>query len=545
MPEASAPPPVARRKPAVGERLVANTAANFAGQALLLGLSFFATPYLVHRFGASRYGVLVLSLSLVSLLSLFELGFNSGLVKFLAASLARERRADAESYLRTGLTLYLVLGAPVAAAAALGARWAVGAFFHLPAALSGEAAAGIELASVAFLIRFVAGAFSAVPIAAERFGLVNAVFVGSEAARISGSVLVVALRPEPSELVRSVLLVNVATNLLFFVASVWTARRLLAGVRLWPWVSRRHLADLVHFSKFAAPSQIASRVGNGLDSALLAHFLPVAFVAFYVVPSALCFKIWTLVGNVTSVVFPATSSLDAASGPARVRELYLRASKFVFALAVLPALALLLLGRQVLGLWIGPEFAHQGAEALAFLSAGVLVNCLMHVPAALANGMGRPSLPAGFNTAETILKFGLFFVLVPRLGVAGAGAAYLVTQILLAPWFLRAASRMVGVGWRELFVRAFRPAIVPAAGAAAALALWRPDVASFTELIFALASAGAVYALLGSFLILDSRERAACFALARRGGLGRRSLLVAGGPLAVGAVRPESSSGER
>ena len=545
MPDASSSStaPRSRREPGAGERLARNAAANFAGQAILLGLSFFATPYLVHHFGARRYGVLALSLGLVSLLSLFELGFNSGLVKFLAASLARERRADAESYLRTGVALYLALGASVAVAAAWGARWAVHAFFHLPGELSGEAAAGIELGCVAFLARFSAGAFSAVPIAAERFGVVNAVFVSTEAARISASVLAVALHPRPSALVSSVLLVNVATNVLFFIASLWAARRILPGVRLWPSVSRRHLADLILFSKFAAPSQIASRAGNGLDSALLAHLLPVEFVAFYVVPSALCFKIWTLVGNVTSVVFPAASALDASAGPARVRELYLRANKFVLALAALPALALLLLGRQVLALWIGPEFARQGSTALALLSAGVLVNCLMHVPDALANGLGRPSLSAGFNIAETTLKFGLFFLLVPRMGVAGASAAYLAAQVLLVPWYVRAAGRMTGTGWRELFSRAYRPAIIPAAAASLVLAAWRTRIGSFTDLVFALASAGAVYALFGVYFILDSRERLVCFMLARRAGLARRGGLPARGAISLESVTSETTSG--
>ncbi|MDE3136590.1 MAG: hypothetical protein KGL59_08445, partial [Acidobacteriota bacterium] len=112
-------PPV--RGGRIGERLVANTVANFFGQAVLLALSFFATPYLVGHFGASRYGVLVLVLSLVNLLSLFEMGFHTGLVKHLAVSIAQNRRQEAESYLRTGLSLYLFIGACVALAVSVGA----------------------------------------------------------------------------------------------------------------------------------------------------------------------------------------------------------------------------------------------------------------------------------------------------------------------------------------------------------------------------------------------------------------------------------------
>ncbi len=518
--------PSARRE-RFGERLVANAAANFFGQSLLLALSFFATPYLIAHFGASRYGVLVLVLSMVNLLALFEMGFNTGLVKHLAASVAQGRPREAECYLRTGLSLYLAIGAVVAASVSLGAAWAATRFFHVPAWLAGEAIAGFELASIAFLVRFVGGVYSAVPIAAQRFDVVNALFVGAEFVRIGGSVLVVYL----GWLVRAVLAVNIFSNLLFLAGSMVAARRLLPGLRLGPRISRRHLSDLLHFSKFSAVSQLASRIGNGLDGVLIAHLLPVAYVAFYVVPSALCFKIWALVGNVTSVTFPAASALSAASEPARLRELYLRGSKMVFALAGLPALALAFTSRHVLGEWINAEFARQGALALEFLSCGVLVNCLMHVPDTLANGLGRPAIPAAFNVAETFVKFGLFFALIPRFGVAGAAAAHLAAQILLAPWFIATTNRLVDVGWREWFARVARPALVPLAGALLALALPAAHIASLVSLVAVLASAATIYALLGLFFILDGRERAACFAFVARGGAG------------FWAARPQLTSG--
>jgi O-antigen/teichoic acid export membrane protein len=526
--KAGVPAPAAPARAAqIGNRLVANAAVNCFGQALLLALSFLATPFLIAHFGASRYGVLVLVLSLVNLLALFEMGFNTALVKHLAASIGQGRAEEAESYLSTGLALYLAIGAAVAIGVSLGAGWAATRFFHVPAWLAGEAVAGFELASVAFLLRFVGGVYNAVPIAAQRFDVVNGLFVGAEVVRIGGSVLVVYL----GWLVRAVLAVNIFSNLLFLAGSMVAARRLLPGLRLWPRISRQRLLELLHFSKFSAVSQLASRIGNGLDGVVIAHLLPVAYVAFYVVPSALCFKIWALVGNVTSVTFPAASALSAASEPARLRELYLRGSKMVFALAGLPALALAVTSHRVLGEWINAEFARQGALALELLSCGVLVNCLMHVPDTLANGLGRPAIPAGFNVAETIVKFGLFFALIPRFGVAGAAAAYLAAQIVLAPWFVGTANRLVRVGWREWFDRVSRPVVVPLAGGLLSLALWRPHIRSLVSLVAALVSAAAIYALLGLFFILDGRERAACFALVERGGISEW------------AARPQPTSG--
>ncbi len=513
----------------IGHRLVANTAVNFAGQATLLALAFFATPYLVRHFGPSRYGVLMLVLGFVNVLALFQLGFNSGLVKYLSATLAANDTTETERYLCTGLTLYLVIGIGVALVLGLAASWAVTHFFQVPANLRREAVAGLCLAAIAFALRFVAEVFSAVPIAGQRFDIVNRIFVGSEVMRIAGSVAVVYL----GFLIRAVMAVVILSSLLFLAGNVLATMALIPGLRLRPSVSRRHVLDLLHFSKFAAVSQVASRVGNGLDGLVIAHLMPVAFVAFYVVPSTLCFKIWALVGNVTSVTFPAASSPAIASDPERLRQLYLRSSKMVLALAGLPALALCLLSRPILADWINPAFAREGATTLELLSLAVLLNCLMHVPDCIANGLGRPRVPAGFNVAETILKFSLFFVLIPPFGVAGAAAGYLVTQILLAPGFVATASRMVGVSWRELLRRAYGPALWPLGGAVFVLALWRQPAQSVGDLILALACAGAVFLSLAPFFLLDKTERTVCFSLAGRAGLG------------LWTARPEPTSGGR
>jgi len=521
------------RRPPVGQtlghRLVANTAANFLGQAILLALAFFATPYLVHHFGASRYGVLMLVLGFVNLLALFQLGFNSGLVKYLSATLASNDAAETEHYLCTGLALYLVIGAAAALALSLAAGWSVTHFFQVRDAFRHEAVAGLDLAAIAFALRFVAEVFAAVPAAAQRFDIVNKIFVGSEIVRIAGSVAVVYL----GFLVRAVLTVVILSSLLFLAGNVLATIALVPGARLRPAISGRHLRNLVNFSKFAAVSQFASRVGNGLDSVIIAHLMPVAFVAFYVVPSTLCFKIWALVGNVTSVTFPAASSPAIGNDSARLRELYLRSSKMVFALAGLPALVLCFLGRPVLAHWINAAFAREGATTLELLSLAVLVNCLMHIPDCISNGLGRPWVPAGFNVAETVLKFTLFFVLIPPFGVAGAAGSYLFTQVLLAPWFVGTANRMVGVPWRELFLRAYGPALWPLGGTALVLAFWRQHTQSIGGLVLALVCAGATFLCLALFFVLDRKERTVCFALIGRPGLG------------LWAAGPETTSGGR
>jgi O-antigen/teichoic acid export membrane protein len=491
----------------VGRTLARNALANFAGQAVLMSLGLLATPYLVHRFGSARYGVLMLLLTFVNALSMFQLGFNAALIKYAAEVYAQGRHEEIQNYFGTALSLFLVVGTTTAVALGALARWFVVAIFHVPSDVQQAAILGFYLASGAFLLRFIGDAFSAVPIAAQRFDIVNCIFVSSEVIRISGSVLAVYL----GLLLKAVVTVNLLTNLLFLVANMVGARWLVPTLSVQPRFSREHFRKLFEFSKFVAISQFASRISNNLDGVIVAYFLPVAYVAFYAVPQGVCLKIWTFVANITSVVFPAASALSI-SEESKLKELYLRGSKMVAAVAALPALALCLLSREVLLQWIGPQFAEQGALALKLLSCAFLINCLMHIPDAVAQAVGRPRISARVHALETLLRVTLLLVFVPRLGITGAALGYLIAQILLTPWYVNITNRLIGVRWTELLLNAYAPILVPLTAGCLVFFALRSRICSLSSLGLIGGAGLGVYALLGAFSVLDGKERRACLA---------------------------------
>jgi len=451
----------------------------------------------------------MLLLTFVNMLNVLQMGFNTGLVKYLAGILGQANSEEAEQYVGTSLAIYLSIATPVAIALASFTGWLVPAFFHVPDELRRDIILCFYLAAAAFLLRFVAEVFYAVPIAAQRFDIVNGLFVGCELVRILASVLAVYL----GYLVKTVIAVNLCVNLLFLVGSLLSSKYLIPGLRVRPRFSYPHFWRLFHFSKFTAIASFASRIGNNVDVLIVGYFLPVANVSFYSIPAALCSKIWALVGNVTTVSFPAASALSAASPEGKLGELYLRGTKMVTALAAFPAVALCLLSHEILRHWIGIEFASQSSLTLKLMSCAFLINCLMHMPDSLSSGVGHPWIPAKFNVLETTLKFGSFLVLVPHFGIAGAAAGYLGTQVVLTPWFVNAANRVVGVSWRSLLLKSYCPILTPLSLISLFLLSMRPYVTSLHWLILVLFSASAAYMLLGTFLILDSKERTACLAL--------------------------------
>ena len=517
----------------LAERLVRNTLFNFGGQAVLALLVLLATPYVVRGVGAERYGVLMLVSSFVSLLTLVQLGMNGGLVRYLAPIIRSDRRAEINGYVGSALAMFLALGAAAAALLALSGRWLVTEVFTVEPSLVGTAGLCIDLMAAAFFLRLVGDVYFAVPAAAQRFDLVNGLFVGGEAVRIAGSVLAIRAGWGIEGVCVAILFANAA----YLVAGMAVARRLVPGIALGPSLAREPLLRLFHFSKYLSVSTICGRAAYTADKVMLGAMLPVQFVAYYDVPYGLAQKLWAVVYNVTSVVFPTVSELSHADARAELRALYLRSSRMVAFLILLPAAFLALFSREVLLHWIGPDFAREGAVVLTVVSVGFLLNCLAHVPATFAQAGGRPDVAMRFSVLNAAGTLALLALLVPRFGVVGAAAALAVTQAVLTPWFIVTANRQAGVRGAELLRSAFAPVAIAGALAVAAWLALHGLVTSLASLLAVGAAGAAVYLAVSAAIVLERDERAAGRALA--GSLFERVLGPARAPATPAIARGE------
>ena len=497
---------------ALGSALVRNTASNFVGHFALMGLSFLAIPYLLQQLGSTRYGVLMLLLSFVNAFNLFQFGLNLSLVRYLAGSFEQGHTEDIPHYVGTALSLFLGAGLAAFAILAALADWLVVGFFQVPADLQSDAACSLYLAAAALLIRFVAESFAAVPVAAQRFHTVNLLYVGTECARMLGSVVAVHFGFR----LKGVLAVTLLVNLLFLVGNMVAAKRLAPGLRLRPKFSAAHFWRVYPLAKFLGIAKLSSRISTSADAAILAYFLPVAHITFYTVPQSLCQKIGALIANIISASFPALGALAAAGSHDKLQELYLRSSKLVAVAASFPALVFCVLGGKLLLHWVGPELAEHGTLTLGLLSAGFLVNGLMHPADAVTQAIGHPEISAKVNVMHMLIYLGLCLILVPWLGTAGAATGFLATQLILAPWLLHTANRLLQVGWRDLLWNSYGPVLAPLGMGCMVMILFWPRTSSLLALATVCVAAMAVYLMVGAFFILDDTERAACFRFLKR-----------------------------
>jgi O-antigen/teichoic acid export membrane protein len=127
----------------------------------------------------------------------------------------------------------------------------------------------------------------------------------------------------------------------------------------------------------------------------------------------------------------ATSLLVEGADPASHRAALMRATVWQSWRLLVPAVALLcLLASPLLSLF-GPEYEAEGTTLLRLLALACLPNVLVSTGVAKARLYERPWTVALIHAATALLGLGLSALLLPVMGIDGAGVAWLVAQSLV------------------------------------------------------------------------------------------------------------------
>ena len=513
---AAAQTTIDRERPRQGDnaesRLVQNTISNVLSQIIISALTFFSTPYITRRLGASQYGAFSLLMTYLFAFSLLNLGINTSLVKYLAELLPQNRLKDVQNYFSTSLTVLVGFGMLIGVAVFILAGPIVQHSFKGPSSLAPSTILALRLASTAFILQFLAQVLSSIPTATQRFEILNLVRAGSEALRIIVTVVLLSLGFGLPSLMVVVLFASMCACLAYALAS----KRLMPALSLVPGFSVPHLHSLVKHSKYVLLVNASNQLVSTADNFLIAIFLPIANVAYYGIAYNLAQRLWIIVANIVSAVFPAASAFAGADKRGQVRELYLRGMKIAAAVGCFPALSLCLFSRPFLLFWLGPDYANEGSLVLVLLTLGFLINSFTHVPYQVLQSTHHADTAAKGAVIYSVVNLVLFVLLIPPFGIQGAAVAFLMAQIFFVPWFVQKSNHLLGVRWRSVIVISYARVLLAACLACSVCWLCRPWIHSLLSLASVIVGGFIFYLLAVAILVLDGKELAACRWLLRK-----------------------------
>lgn len=474
-----------------------NTVWNFGGLGLPAVVALVAVPFLIRGLGTERFAVLALAWGVIGYFSVFDLGLAASVTRAISR-IAGRKDARVAGYAWTGVIAAGLLGAVGGALLLAATPWVVRDALTIPPHLEREAIAAMRLLALSLPLVTSTAVLRGVLEAHQWFGIVNAIRLPMGLVTFVGPLLVLPFSTD----LAVVMLVLVFGRACGWMAHLAACLHRLPALRRRPALRLRLALRLLWYGGWVTVSALASSAMTYLDRFVIAAMLPVAAVAYYVTPYDAMLRFAMIPGALCAGAFPALAE--------RFRRPDLEASALfewsgrVMMLALFPAMVLVVaFAPEALTLWVGAEFAREGAVVLQWLGVGVFVFGVAMVGAAAMGAAGRPDISAKLNVAEVPFYLAALFLFTQQWGIAGAALAWTLRLCVDAGALLWLLGRTVPVA---------APACKRLAGALGLLAALlagglvpeelgaRAGVAAASLVVFA--------AVAGRYLLLPEERRA-------------------------------------
>ncbi len=207
------------------------------------------------------------------------------------------------------------------------------------------------------------------------------------------------------------------------------------------------------------------------DILLVGVVLGPAAAAIYGVAYKVADQLVQLIWKIPDSLFPIIAELDIRQSSDRLARVHRLSGKVAMAAAFLGAVLLAAYGHGGVHLWVGPDNTPPSIVFLAFAGM-VVLQVLVHTSLIISYGTNRMSSIAGVALLEGAGKIAVALWLLPRVGIAGAALATILAQMSLTAWYVPyKACRDTGDSLWHYLSAVLTPALpaVMVAGAAGAL----------------------------------------------------------------------------
>ena len=419
--------------------LIRNTLWNFLSQGWFLILAFVTTPYIVRKLGTDAYGVLSIVMVVIGYFAFLDLGLGLAVIKYVSEYYAKKDYDTIRKIISTALVVYFLMGLIGAMIIASLTGLLVTKLLKIPSNLINISYFVFYISALCFLINMPLSVFGSLPKALQRFDIANKIKICFGTLQLLLTVFLLYL----GYFLKQIVIMNLLVSVLSIFIYVIVFKRLLPQVRFKPTFDKNIFIKLFKFGGAVAVGRITVPIAVQLGRFLIGVFHPISLVTYFAVPYMLASKIWVIPNSIVSVIFPATSELSSQNQTNVLNELHLRSTKYIMIIVVPIATLLIVFARQILNLWMGPDFAIQSVFCLRILTLATLISSFAWTSVTAAQGAGRPDIPAKVQVLQAIINVILCFLLIPRWGINGVALAYLIHHIVGIPIIIGLTNKQV------------------------------------------------------------------------------------------------------
>lgn len=348
----------------VKKRLLSSSVFRAIEAVWAAAIVLIVTPLLINALGTDSYGLWLLLLSGIGLLTFFELGFASAVQRRMAQAIEHHNILKLNQLYSSALCLFSLLS--VLAIAALTVLILFPALLGIGQIHQQLATTALCLFIVKVLLDFLANAIHGIFSGHLRFDLDSTISI---VAMTTKAVLMVLLVKQYGVL--GLVLITLVTDVIAQLAKFILAYRIQPGLTLLRPVNfRQDCADLFGYARHVIFLDLAKLVQDKSVLILISQLLGLVAISIYAIADRLLRQATMLVQTVTMVLQPyLIRRMEQGQLSELLMQKTMQLQVWFTAMVLLPVM---FCGPAFIMLWVGPDFALSQSLLLILLLAALL-----------------------------------------------------------------------------------------------------------------------------------------------------------------------------
>jgi O-antigen/teichoic acid export membrane protein len=421
-----------------------NAVYNAVGFIFPVAVNLITTPYIVHKLNTDIYGIYVLAISLMGMLSFLDLGFGQGIIKFVSHYEAKNDFKKINEVVNTSLLINIAMGLLGGLIIFLLSDFLSKKVFKLKPEQIELAINSFKIVSVGFVLNLISSTFSNIPKALLRYDISvkvqNIVWFLS----VISSVIVLYLGYGLVEM----LIFYVIFQSLGLISYFWFSKKLIHNLKLSLKFNKDVFKEIFGFSIFTAINSITGNIVFRLDKMIIAYFLGPSAVTYYQIPFTISQMANGFTSSILQHLFPAVSFLNSAGEKDKLKQVYIKSTKIVIAFSLIIFSGLVLFGKPFLKIWIGEEISEIAYPLLVIISLVYFFISISNVGFYYYNGLGFSKINMISSFVGAIAYVVSAIILIPAFNIKGAALSF-VFILLPYPVYIYILNRVLGFSQAE------------------------------------------------------------------------------------------------
>lgn len=472
-------------------QLKAGAALNYVSIGLHTLISLLYTPYMLRMLGQSEYGLYALVGSVISYLTVLDLGFGNAIVRYTAKYKAEGKTEEQYRLFGMFFSLYFVIGI-IAFIAGLGLYFNVENLF-------GDTMTAYELGRAKILmlimifnlaISFPFSIYGSILTAYEDFvfrkvfGIITTLF--------NVAVMIVLLHYGYKAIAMVVLstIINIVTIIVnyIYLKKNYTVKFIFGKFN---WTLLREIAI---YSFWIFLNVIMDKIYWSTGQFVLGATIGTTAVAVFAIAIAMQGMFMNFSTAIVGVFLPRVTSMVVNSTKEEISNMFIRIGRIQYIIVAFILVGYIVFGRQFIILWAGADYEPAYMMALLFLSA-LAIPLIQNLGITILQARNQMRFRSTLYIIIAVLSLGFQIVLSKYYGglgcaIAISGALILGQGVIMNWYYYKHQALNIPKFWKEILKMSFVPVLFAFIGL---IAIRHIEINSFPALFVAIAIFSLLY----------------------------------------------------